>query len=246
MYILARLYEDESNAHAAAKALVDAGYSSDVVATLTASGGVQQPAPVEEGEEAPAPAATAPQPDLIATGVKIGRMLGEHADFYLTRLTAGRTLLVATPSFMESRQAEIILDGFNPLPDSHRPAPKPYVPLSEQATPFSNLLGLPVLTEGTPLSTGLGFGFKQEGLSHFSKMFPPLKSGWTFSETVGWKIKSSSDTPLSSLLGLSTKSDRLEGKDSTFGFPLVAKSDTPLSSMLGLRTKAKRERFLYK
>lgn len=239
MYILAKLYESESDAHAAIDALVDAGYDRDIAATLSAPGTTADAA---EGEVAAAPAKS--DEDLVAIGVKIGKMLGEHADFYLSRLTPGRTLVVATPSFMESRIAEDILNGFGALPDSHRPAPKPFVPFSAQPTPLSSLLGLPVLTEGTPLSTGLGFGFKQEGLSHLSQMFPPLKSGWTFSEKVGWKIKSSSDTPLSSMLGLSTKSDRLEGKESTFGMSLLAKRDTPLSTMLGLRTKSKRDHFL--
>lgn len=247
--LIARLYNDEERALAAANALVEAGYSRDDVAVMqgpeAAKAAKTAPVVDAEAETTDEVATAAPQDNsVISNAVRVGSMLGQHADFYMQRLTEGRTLVVATPPFIASRMVEVILDRHDPLPDSHVPAPKPFVPISQQATPFSDWLGLPVLANGT-MSEALGFKTKQDGLSHLSQWFKPLASDFTFSGMVGWKIKSSSETPLSSKLGLPLKSDRLEGKTSSFGMPLQAKSDTPFSAMLGLPLLTKRKHFLY-
>ncbi|WOJ97125.1 hypothetical protein R0137_00790 [Congregibacter brevis] len=234
--LIARLYNDENQARAAAKALVEAGYSSDDVAVMEGPKARNQFA---EGEAAPTS-----NSGSVSHAVRVGSMLGDHADFYMSRLTEGRTLVVTTPPFIASRMVEVILDEHNPLPDSHVPTPPPFVPISEQSTPLSNMLGLPVLVNGT-LSEAFGFSTQQDGLSHFSRWFKPLASDFTFSSLVGWKIKSSSATPLSSMLNLPLKSDRVAGKSSSFGMPLLSKSGTPLSSMLGLRVLSKRNHYLY-
>ncbi|EED30395.1 conserved hypothetical protein, partial [gamma proteobacterium NOR5-3] len=225
MLVIARLYDDEGRAKAAASALVELGYSSDDIALME---GPKAPAQ-HEGEVTE----TVNPIDMVNKAVRMGSMLGKHADFYMQRLTEGRALVAVTPPFIASRMVEVTLDAYNPLPDSHVPPPEPFVPLSEQATPLSNMLGLPVLVNGT-MSEAFGFDTKQDGLSHFSQWFKPLASDFTFSGLVGWKIKSGSDTPLSSMLGLPVKSDRLEGKSSSFGMSLSSKSGTPFSSMLGL------------
>lgn len=239
--LIARLYDDEGRARAAAQALVEVGYSSDDVAVM--EGPKAAPQMMGEASAEAAPAAS-PDTQAVSHAVRVGSMLGEHAEFYMSRLTEGRTLVIATPPFIASRMVEVILDEHDPLPDSHVPAPEPFVPLSEQATPLSNMLGLPTLANGT-MSEALGFSLKQDGLSHLSRWFKPLASDFTFSAKVGWKIKSSSDTPLSSLLNLPLKSNRLEGKSSSFGLPLQSKSDTPFSSMLGLPLLSKRDHYLY-
>jgi hypothetical protein len=231
--MIARLYPSDAPARAAAAAFVDAGYRESDVVVLTSG---SQPAPAAEGE-APAPAAGVD----METAVRAGKMLGEQADFYLSRLTDGRALVVATPPFMESRVAEEILDANGPLPDSHLPPKKEFVPFSEQDTPFSNMLGWPTKSESdTPFSDLLGFGFKEEGLSHLSRMFPPLASDFTFSSKMGMGFKAKKDT----FFGASTKSNRLEGKSSSFGMGFKAGRETPFSSMLGLPVLTKRKHFL--
>ena len=177
MYTIARLYPSAAQAQAAAAAFVAAGYrQSDVLCLLpeqplsdqtpsdqtpseqpssqeslsTEARSTQQAAPASAAEGAPP--SPAPAAFDLETAVAVGKMLGEQADFYLSRLTRGRALLVATPHFMQSRAAERVLDAHDPLPDSHRPPPKPFVPASEQATPFSNWLGMPLLSKSdTPL-----------------------------------------------------------------------------------------------
>ena len=237
MLVIARLYDDEGRARAAANALVELGYSSDDVALMEGPKASNQFA----GDPTSTPASAGPE--MVSNAVRVGSMLGKHADFYMQRLTEGRALVVATPPFIASRMVEVTLDEYQPLPDSHVPPPKPFVPISQQATPLSDMLGLPVLVNGT-MSEAFGFGTKQDGLSHFSQWFKPLASDFTFSSLVGWKIKSSNDTPLSSMLGFPVKSERLEGKASSFGMSLKSKSGTPLSSMLGLPLLSKRDHYL--
>ncbi|WOJ92764.1 hypothetical protein R0135_13345 [Congregibacter variabilis] len=235
MLVIARLYDDEGRARAAVNALVELGYSSDDIALMEGP-----KAPIQhEGDVTE----TANPTDMVNKAVRIGSMLGQHADFYMQRLTEGRALVAVTPPFIASRMVEVTLDEYKPLSDSHVPAPEPFVPLSEQATPLSNMLGLPVLVNGT-MSEAFGFDTQQDGLSHFSQWFKPLAPDFTFSSLVGWKIKSSNDTPLSSMLGLPVKSERLEGKASSFGISLKSKSGTPFSSMLGLPLLSKREHYL--
>lgn len=231
MLMIARLFSSVGPANSAADALIKAGYDDVVVLPATS--------PSAAASDDGADAAAAPVD--TATAVRAGRMLGEHADFYLSRLTGDRALVVAMPPFMESRRAEAIIDSHDPLPDSHLPPSKPFVPFNEQATPFSNLLGLPVLSKSdTPFSDLLGFGFKEEGLSHLSRWFPPLASDFTFSSKIGMGFKPAKDT----FFSMSTRSDRLEGKDASFGMGFKASRATPFSSMLGLPLLTRRKHFL--
>lgn len=268
MYTIARLYPSAAQAQAAATAFVAAGYrQSDVLCLLSEQPLSQQPPAEESPSEQPssqeslstearstqqaAPAGTAegaepPSPAPAAfdleTAVAVGKMLGEQADFYLSRLTRGRALLVATPHFMQSRAAERILDAHDPLPDSHRPPPKPFVPASEQATPFSNWLGMPLLSKSdTPLSDFCGFGFKEEGLSQLSRKFKPLAADFTlFSGRLGFGSKASRDT----IFPMSAKSDRLEGRHASFGMGFKSTSNTPFSSRFGFPLLTQRKHFL--
>lgn len=258
MYTIARLYASAAQAKAAAKAFVAAGYrESDVVCLLSAEPVLKEPLAAEPAASADAPEGAEPPPAApvaaapvtpppaavdVEAAVAVGKMLGEHADFYLSRLTRGRALLVATPPFMQSRVAEQVLDAHDPLPDSHRPPAEPFVPISEQATPFSYWLGLPLLSQSdTPLSDFCGFGFKEEGLSHLSRRVAPLASNFTlFSGKLGIGSKASRDT----IFPMSTKSDRLEGQNASFGVDLKSASATPFSSRFGFPLLSKRKRFL--
>ncbi len=235
MFMIARLYPSEAPAKAAAAEIVDAGSNESDVVVLNSAGA---PVPAAEGEEA---AAGDDASVDMATAVRAGKMLGQHADFYLSRLSGGKALVVTTPPLLESRRAEEILDSHGPLPDSHMPKSKEFVPFSEQDTPFSNMLGWATTTEsGTPFSDLLGFGFKEERLSQLSQVFPPLASDFTFSSKIGMGFKAKKDT----FFAASTRSDRLEGKTSSFGMGFKADLATPFSSLLGLPLLAKRKHYL--
>ncbi|GAB5413836.1 MAG: hypothetical protein Cons2KO_14390 [Congregibacter sp.] len=245
MYLIAKIYPTDGQARAAADAVVSAGYDRSILAVLPAQTAASQAAPAAsmeamEGavESAPAEPAAASNEDAVANAIRVGRMLGENADFYLSELTDSRSMVVARPHFLESRRAEMILDEYNPLPISHRPASEPFRPISEQAAPLSDALGLPVLSDGVIFSV---FESKQDGLSHFSRWFPPLAPSFTFSKVIGMGFQSKRATPLSSMLGFSTKSRRLEGKSSSFGFPLKSSKST---TFLGMFPLTKRKHFL--
>lgn len=240
MYTLAKIYPSDGQARAAADAMVAAGYERSILAVLPAqSPAAAAPQAAPEAEPAPAAPAASGE-DAIANAIRVGRMLGENADFYLSELTDSRSMVVATPHFLESGRAEAILDEYNPLAISHRPIPEPFKPISEQAAPLSYTLGLPVLSDGLIFSI---FETKQDGLSHLSRWFPPLAPNFTFSKMLGMGFQSKGGTPLSSMLGLSTKSNRLSGKSSSFGIPLKSNKST---TFLGMFPLTKKQRFLYK
>lgn len=228
MLFIARLYSTQQQAEAAVSEYVEIGYASDTIAMLTSAAASVSP----EGEAAPSDGN-----DDREMAVRAGQFMGMHSDFYLSRVKDGNCLVVAAPPFIASGKAESILNSHDPLPDSHLPPTKKFVPISEQATPFSDWLGLPALTSSdTPFSNVLGFGFKQEGLSHFSRMFKPLSDGTVFP----MKTKASKDT----VFPMSTKSQRLEGKGSSFGMGFSTKRGTPFSSTLGLPLLTKKKFFL--
>jgi hypothetical protein len=223
MMAVARLFEFETQAQAAASALLENGFNNSNVVALTPAAGSAE----------------------IKSALRAGGFLGEHASFYADQLAHGRSLVVVSPPFGMARLAEATLKAHNPLALSHEPAPEPFVPWWERATPLSDLFGLPVLSRSeTPFSDFWGFSTKQYGLSHFSRWFKPLAPGFTLSEKLGLGFATASATPLSSMLGMPTKSNRLAGKNSSFGIPLVAKRGGTFSSLFGLPLLTKRNFFL--
>ena len=249
MYMMARIYPSQEQAQAAVDALLAAGYGADIIAMITAPGAAAPryaDAP-EMAESAASQAADVSSAEVATSAMRAGSMMGRRADFYMSHLEPGNSLVVATPSYIECRVAETILDAHGPLPISHEPPRKAFVPISQQATPLSDFLGIAPLTRSAPVfSEALGLSTVSEGTTHLSRWFAPLADGWTLSSKIGLSTKSRRDTPLSSMLKLKLSSDRLAGKSSSFGFPLKTKSGTPLSSMLRLRMLAKTDRYLYK
>ncbi len=237
MYMIARLYDSEAKANAAASELSGIGVKDDYIAVLSSPAAASE-AP-GEGEEA-APAADSATPTDMATAIKVGKMLGGRADYYLSRLEAGRTLLVATPHFMLSAAAEKIVDSHDPMPVTHEREAKKFVPVSQQASPFSDFLGLGVLSRSTQLTTSDSI---TDDLSHISRIFEPLSPGFTLSEKVGWGFKAKSDT-LSARVGWPISSDRLKDKDSSFGMKFKADRGQPFSSLLGLPLLSKRDHYI--
>ena len=234
MLFIARFYASEDQAQAAIDAAVAAGFNRQSMVML---------APQRESYDAEGRSVPAPSSASVADTVRAGEWMGMHTQFYTSRLGEGNTLLVMNPPFYGSLQAEQILDAHNPLDISHESKPAAFVPFEERDWLFSDVLGLGTLSQGT-FSESLGLATKQEGLSHFSRWISPLASNWTFSSKLGMGFSTSGATPLSSMLGLSTKSTRLEGKSSSFGFSTKTSGATPLSSIFGMPTLTKKRFFL--
>lgn len=253
MITVARLYATSEQAHAAIEAYRDAGIVGDGMAVLSPPTSQPAAAPTApavestgaEGEAMAAPA-PAPAPADIGTAVTAGRMLGRHSNFYISRVKQGSHLVVVSPHFIQSRAAELVLDAHDPLPDTHEPPRRQYVPVEQQATPFSDFLGISTLSRQAPVfSEAFGLKTLSSGTSVLSRMFPPRADNWTFSGMIGLGTKTKGATPLSSMTGMSTSSSGVAGKTSSFGIPLKTKGGTPLSSMFGLRVLSKKTRYLY-
>ncbi len=231
MYLVARVYQSESQARDAYGALVEAdiGPAALVIAASTRPG--EEPGTRLSDDE--------------ASTVRAGGLLQSHAPFYADELRKGHHLVAMRAVFGRSREAAEIADSYNPLPVSHEGPKQRYIPWTERPAAFSSSIGMGTLLKtGTPFSDFWGLPTKKEGVTFLSRMMKPKTDGFMFSNMIGMGYKSAGDTPMSSMVGMSGKSNRLEGKTSSFGLPLKTKGGTPLSSMLGMRLLTKRKRIL--
>lgn len=231
MYLVARVYQSESQARDAYNALLEAdlGPAAIVIAASTQPG--EEPGTRLSDDE--------------ASTVRAGGLLQKHAGFYADELRKGRHVVVARAVFGRSREAVEIVDSYNPLPTTHEPPRQRYVPWTERPAAFSSSIGMPtLLNSDAPFSNFWGLPTRKEGHTVLSRMFKPLTDGFMFSSMIGMGFQTAGATPLSSMVGMSGKSSRLEGKTSSFGLPLKTRGGTPLSSMFGLRLLTKRKRIL--
>ncbi|MEM6485462.1 MAG: hypothetical protein AAF662_10830, partial [Pseudomonadota bacterium] len=185
-------------------------------------------------------ASATPLSNMIGFSTKSTRMEGKTSSFGIP-VKAKRETPLSTflniPTL--SKRRYFLTEDVN----APKPEPQPYVPYSQQTAPFSHMLGLKVLSNGT-FSGAFGMGTKSSGLTHLSRFFSPLASDFKFSKMIGMGFATSSTTPLSSMVGLSTKSERMEGKYSSFGMSTSTAGGTPFSNMLGLPTLTKKKFFL--
>jgi hypothetical protein len=235
MLMVARCYQTKKQARAAFDALRENGYDDDFTVLLPAA------STTAKGEKGGSGVSGA-----VIAAMRAGGVLGEHVDFYASRLEEGLSVVVASPPFGSARAAEEILDEHDPLPISHLPPPKTYEPLSEQPHPLSSALGLPLLSkQATPVSDFWGLNVLTEGRSFLSRLMPELAPDFTLSRLFGMNTLSDNGTPLSSMANMSTRSSRLQNESSSFGMALTTSNGTPLSSWLNLPLLSKRDHFLY-
>jgi hypothetical protein len=90
----------------------------------------------------------------------------------------------------------------------------------DDPAPFSELLGLPVLTNVEP-STQL------------------LSPDWSLSSAFGLRLLSKNPTPFSSLFGLPVLSKTKRNWNRSFGLPLLSQKAAPFSSLFGIPTLTK-------
>jgi hypothetical protein len=184
--------------------------------------------------------------------MKAGRLLGEHAPFYLSNMQPGQQLLVVEAPLGMTIKAKTIMAEHGALGITHEPPepePTPYRSFWNQPAPLSAALGWDVLSRnsetysefwGIPVLSKKRFSF-------LGRWLPTLTSPrFALSSVFGIGLLSNNATPLSSMLGMPVKSGATgEAWTSSFGLPLLLKSNpTPLSSSLGLPLLSKR-RWLY-
>ncbi len=126
-------------------------------------------------------------------------------------LRHGRSVLCVTPPYGKSASAMRILARSGAVDTE---TISDYTP--SDAAPFSEFLGLPVLTDGR---------------SHLKL----LRSDWTFSSWFGMGLLSKKATPLSSMFGMKTLSSKTGSQAAGTSVQRMSGTAAPFSSKLGMK-----------
>jgi hypothetical protein len=195
MLMAVRIYGSEANAREAARKLVEAGFRKDLVHVLTPDSG---------GEQA------------VRAAVSAKKLPASHLKSALAALGNGRSI-VSVPLPYYGQETLEILDSCDPVEMDSLPASQ----LPNDPAPFSEMLGIPVLTKNRGASTQL------------------LNSGPSFKSFLGLPLLSKPKSKTTSFgLPLLTKP---KSKTTSFGLPLLSKPKSKTTSFgLPLLTKSKK------
>jgi hypothetical protein len=201
---IARVYEADADARSAVSELKKSGFAPQRISLVT---------PAAEGAN-----------DDVAAAIESAGVTKTAAAMYAERVRKGGAVVSVRPQFGEARRAATILDSFHPTDGGVFDAPAndvgpqsvggptkegapPDAPaaalcaatvprdISDDAAPFSRLLGLPVLLDSpAPLSTKLGWRVLADDPAPLSRK-------------LGWSVLSSDPAPLSRRLGLRVLTD---------------------------------------
>jgi hypothetical protein len=145
-----------------------------------------------------------------AAALKSGGFEASDAAAFAAEIARGRSVVAANPSFGQGVVVKSILDEFGPIPMG--PLPSSYRDASARYTPFSEALGLSLLTRRTQQAWFWGDQLKRPDVSSLG--FPRLKRNYNLSFGIP-RLK--------------------RNYDLSFGIARLLKNNpTPLSSMLGL------------
>lgn len=239
MSVIARLFDSAPQARSAFQALETAKIPKRFIALVETPSG-------EEGET-PFDAVS-----MVGASMKAGRLLGEHASFYLSNMRPGQQLVVVDAPLGMTIKAKTIMAEHGALGITHEPPepePVPYQSIWRQPAPLSTMMGWDVLSRNSETYSEF-WGFPvlaTKRLTFLGRWFPTLTSPrFTLSSLFGLSLLSRNGAPLSSMLGLPIKSGTTgEAWTSSFGLPLLMRSNpAPLSSSLGLPVLA-RKRWTY-
>ena len=196
MLMAVRIYESEANAREAARKLVEAGFREDLVHVLSPGHGA-----VEQ---------------VVRAAVSSNRVPTSHLRTAVSALTKGYSV-VSVPLPYFGQEVLDILDSCGPVEvESTR------VHLPNDPAPFSDMLGIPVLTKDDRSSATL------------------LRGEPIFRSFLGLPLLTRSSTGKNSSFGLPLLS-KPKSKNSSFGLPLLTKPKSKNSSFgLPLLTKSKR------
>jgi hypothetical protein len=210
MFPVVRFYDSEARAEAAVEKLVGRNYSRDAIIVLrpAAAPASQEPA----GEEAaPPPPPAAPDLSAVDRAVRDGLISERYRNVAKQALQKGRYVVAVDAPYGRSLTANELMDEAGPVDRETLPE---YV--SHNPSPLSDLLGLPVLTDGRSTT--------RLASSHFH-----------FSKLIGLPLLSKKAAPFSSLFGMKTLSGKQRIGDSSLGLPTLSKKAAPFSSMIGMK-----------
>ncbi len=253
MAVVARCYASGDQARRAYDALLENGYSKSIVALVVPPSGAPAAGAPAAGLDATgddagsgayaAPGAAPPggavDADIYSTAIRAGSLLGDQAEYYLAQLEDGAALVVVDPPFGSALKATQILDQHQPLKriEDAAPRPQPYRFISQDPTPLSSAFGLGVLADSSwSLSEAFGLKLQSRGLSFMSRWFGELgRHDYTLSDKFGLRFLSRNPAPLSSMLGMSTKSGKSgETWTRSMGFRMLSDNAAPVSGFLGI------------
>lgn len=235
MSVIARLFDSAQQARSASQALEAAKIPKRFIALVET--------PSEEEEAVPVSTV-----EMLGASMKAGKLLGEHASFYLSHMQPGQQLLAVDAPLGLTIKAKTIMAEHGALAISHEPPePEPvrYRASWDQAAPLSAALGWDVLRSSTETYSefwGVPLLAKKR-LTFLGRWFPTLtRPGFSLSSLFGLDLLSRNGAPLSTLLNLPVKSGSSgDAWTSSFGLPLLIRSEpAPLSSRLGLPLLARR------
>ena len=222
-----RWYDSEERAREAARALENDGFRADSICVL---------APAPGNEEA-----------AVDGAIRDDAFPGSYRTAGIRALREGRFVVSVDAPFGHGVVARRILDECGPVDPGSVTAYSAGNP-----APFSETLGLPVLSEARSMTelpqrnsytfgSFLGIGLRSDKAAPLSSMFGmPTASRGPGERSFGMSLLSSNPAPLSSMFALKTLSAPKQDWVSSFGFPLLSRNPTPLSSLFGIPTLLKR------
>ena len=222
-----RWYDSEERAREAARALEDDGFRADSICVL---------APVSGGEE-----------QAVDRAILHDAFPGGCRTAATRALREGRHVVSVDAPFGHGVVARRILDEHGPVDVDSVPACS-----TRNPAPFSEMLGLPVLSDARPMlalpkrnsytfGSFLGIGLLSGKAAPLSSMFGmPTGSRGPGESSFGMSILSSNPAPLSSMFALKTVSAPKKDWTLSFGFPLLSRNPAPLSSLFGIPTLLKK------
>lgn len=223
----ARIYETEENARNAVSLLAQEGFPDDAVRLVT-------PTPGEEEE-------------TIDAAVRDGYLPGRFLSLGIQGLREGRSIVGVKAAFGFGQTAVATMERAGPVDSGRLPS---YI--VRNPSPFSDFLGIPVLSRVRPKPTLARSDFALFGFAQLINRPAPLSSLFglpTLTRTgtrrrewrrsFGFPLLIRSAAPLSSLFRIPTLTrtgTRRREWTRSFGFPLLSKNPAPLSSLLGIPT----------
>ncbi|MEM9590076.1 MAG: hypothetical protein AAF967_01910 [Pseudomonadota bacterium] len=157
--------------------------------------------------------------DTVHAAVEDGTLPEAQSKICIRSLKEGRSLVSVQAPFGRGKAALASLESADTV---YSDKLSRYT-TDDDPAPFSELLGLPVLSN-VESSTQL------------------LNSDWSFSSIFGIRLLSKNPTPLSSLLGLPVLLKPKRNWNWSFGLPLLINNATPLSSLFGIPTLIKTDK----
>ncbi|MCY4357479.1 MAG: hypothetical protein OXD01_08165 [Gammaproteobacteria bacterium] len=218
MTMIARYYEQESQAQAARQDLLNMGFGRQEVTLI-------EPAQSATNAFSESQSGNA---ELESRAMQASVLLGVDSGKCLNNLRQGRTLLVVKAGFGYARQATYLVDRHNPIAEASpgEAYPPQYHMPSESAAPLSELLGLKVLTENQGASRSfLGLPTLVGNRSFLTGALS--SSNWALTSIIGLLISS---TPWCSLIKAKSGSSWTR----SFGFRMLSDNATPFSSFFGV------------